>query len=241
MSSSKGSFAGFFPSAPSVQQQKRKRAALDRERTEAASSGLVNGDTSPNDQAEQSSSHDVRQKRQRLSTSDQETALYESYSKEQPLNGDAGDSSNGVGSASSLNSAVSSVFSAASQTVMLGQHNGNGAGPHSLTPLTNIGSSPPERHRSPGSGKAILNSQHMGTAAFPHDGDDHRIARSSSVAITPEATPPQIRIEPRPPTGETKGIKAIYDPELDTRLSAKDKRKLKIRYRKFGEDVSVKL
>lgn len=238
MSNSKGSFAGFFPSAPSVQQQRRKRAALDRDHSGAVSDGLVNGAASPCDQDEQSSSNHGSRKRQRLSHSELEGTVDEGVIRQNPLNGETGDLPNGVGSASSLSSAVSSVFSSSAQTVMPVQPHGIAAGSHSLTPLTNIDSSPPGHQKSPRSTKALLDNPASGTT-LSLNGDDLKAAGSSSAAITPDATPPLIRVEARPPPGETKGVKAIYDPELDTRISAKDKRKLKIRYRKFGEDVSA--
>jgi len=40
-----------------------------------------------------------------------------------------------------------------------------------------------------------------------------------------------------PLLGESRGTKIVYDPELDEKLALKDKRKVKPRYRSFGEEV----
>jgi len=40
-----------------------------------------------------------------------------------------------------------------------------------------------------------------------------------------------------PPAGKSRGMKLLYDPDLDPDLAVKDKRKAKPRYGSFGEEV----
>lgn len=210
---SSGSFAGFFPSAPSVQQQKRKR-----QRTTSSANALSKSDLASSN-AQYTDSNTI-----------QAEATSENGDKLNYTNRESGDLLNGVGSASSLTSTVSSIFSNGSNVNVTNNY-GAGAG---LTPLTNHDSSPP--------GKAVSPSTHHANSdrtlvdgGFVRPDQSAKLHHNTIIAITPEATPPQSRIDARPPEGEVKGIKVVFDPEIET---PKDKRKMKPRYWKFGEKVS---
>lgn len=225
-------FAAFFPAAPSVLQQKRKRSTPKIGTDETASNTTLTSDTGV-PSLSQNGKHEDKDKTVR--NPDYVSAEYE---EKATVNGDTGDLLNGVGSASSLTSTVSSVFSNSSQNAMQ-THQSSGAGSIALTPLTNHEYSPPDKPSSPRHSKAVVySSQTNGNVTDQHNGSTHLQAPDSDT-ITPAATPPSTRVPARPGPGEAKGLKAIYDPELDQKLSSKDKKKLKIRYRKFGEEVSL--
>lgn len=229
------SFEGVSRSVSSNHLQKRKRDVFDDRTVKSPSGGLTNGVASPHDPAAPSSTS-ATSKRQCTSPPPHGDRL-EGDRYKPPLNTEATELPNGVGSASSLTSTASSIFSNGSgQAHLLGHKNG-GTGSHNLTPLTNHDSSPPVHSSSAFSRTTNADGKHMLSphASHSHDGAD--IAPTSSTAMTPDATPPQKRTEARPPAGEAKGIKVVYDPEFDPKVLAKDKRKVRARYRKFGEEV----
>ncbi|KAL9048592.1 MAG: hypothetical protein Q9162_007641 [Coniocarpon cinnabarinum] len=221
-------FEGFFPAAPSVQQQKRKRAALEREKLEASTNKSTNGQTAAiNDPV--SSGPDCSQgaKRQRLSPQNGRESSHQS-------NGDNGDLLNGVGSASSHRSTASSVFS----------HNGNLAEQHQdtrnsvsydQTPLTIPGSSPVGRSTPLSSTKPPYATKGPAGAenAFVAQQTENSTQQSARKSVPALKERPRVR----PGAGEVKGERAVYDPDLDRKLTSKERRNphLKTRYAKFGE------
>ncbi|KAF4626980.1 hypothetical protein G7Y89_g11177 [Cudoniella acicularis] len=137
-----------------------------------------------------------------------------------------GDLLNGVGSASSHASTVSSVFSATAQQQSMSTAS-NSHNMSSLTPLTNIDSSP-NRAPSPHYKSSVPSSGITAEAASaPHD------LPQSQPAVADE-TLPTPRIFARDPNRSIKGTIIIYDPFLDPKLSDKQQRKAKSIYKEFG-------
>jgi len=234
---SAGSFADFFPTAPSVLQQKHKKAALDRRRRKSPSLPLPICTAPTLNNSDPLLAHEGRREGYETSANEPDILMADQDDR-YSTNGDPGDLLNGVGSASSLTSTVDSVFSHNSHSNLVIK-NGAGAGFSSMTPLTNHESSPPERSYSPRFEKLTTNTKYVSTNGFNYHAEANHLPRSTSVSITPIATPPQNFVRARPGPGELKGFKAIYDPELDQKLAAKDKKKVKVRYKKFGEEVSL--
>ncbi|KAF2149817.1 histone H3-K4 methyltransferase Set1 [Myriangium duriaei CBS 260.36] len=144
-------------------------------------------------------------------------------------NGDPGDLLNGVGSASSLGSSATSVFSSSLPP--------NGINGKSVlwnsTPLTSSESSPPKIF-SPlptgTPGKSRLNGvTHPDLAPIS--------SRPQSTNATPLPSPPRDRKSARPPPGEIKGYRAVWDPELDGKLGKEEKRKMKPKLKQFGSET----
>jgi histone-lysine N-methyltransferase SETD1 len=135
-----------------------------------------------------------------------------------------GDILNAVGSASSHASSVSTVFSMSglqsNMATLAGSRNMN-----SLTPLTNIDSSP-NRVPSPQQLKlgalSEINYKSVANDVLPTE---------PAVADIPPADP---RVYARGPIDSVKGNICTYDPELDANLSKDKKRKAKPIYKEFG-------
>lgn len=145
-----------------------------------------------------------------------------------------GDLVNSVGSANSLSSAPSSVFSHA-QLDMSAYGTGTGAsGPPTLTPVTNTESSPPAKMLSPRSAKRTY--EQMQNGVSPHRAPDAS-SQNASETITPIQTPPDPPKQARPGPKDVKGIKCTYDPEVDEKLSSSDRKRYKARYKAFGAEV----
>ncbi|KAI9795376.1 MAG: histone methyltransferase set1 [Piccolia ochrophora] len=234
MSRNSAGFADFFPTAPSVLQQKQKQAARERQRARArpadsAPAVFVSLEATSAPLAPDGAGHGTHA----LNGGVNGSAVVE-------LNGVAHDDSeslqgdllNGVGSASSHTSTVSSTFSAAHQfpTANVG---GLSNGP-TLTPLTNTESSPPERLISP----QRLKTSHDEMAFDGYESYVEPMVEDTACedvhAITPVQTPPPPPLRARPPKGEVKGEICTYDPELDPKLPSKEKRKRKAIYKAFG-------
>ncbi|KAK4979439.1 histone methyltransferase set1 [Elasticomyces elasticus] len=142
-----------------------------------------------------------------------------------PRHTDAGDVLNGIGSASSLASNASSIFSAPSSRHL---------GASSLTPLTNTDSSPPSKTADPRLNKKPYGSMSASNGLLV--GATTALPPRHSRNLTPEPSPPQDRPSLRPPQGEAKGYRAVYDPELDGKLSKDQKKKVKVRTKQFGAE-----
>ncbi|OCK75966.1 histone H3-K4 methyltransferase Set1 [Lepidopterella palustris CBS 459.81] len=125
---------------------------------------------------------------------------------------ESGDLLNGVGSASSLSSTVSSVFSSNQNT--MSSYPGPTNSLHALTPLTNTDSSPPGKTLSPRSAKLPDDTMH-GATASPYIASSTDLPQNATEAMTPVHTPPEDRKQARPGSGEDKGEKIVYDPMLD--------------------------
>ncbi|KAK5017806.1 histone methyltransferase set1 [Cryomyces antarcticus] len=223
------SFASFFPAAPTVS-QKRKISDLDDQRSHKrnlADQAPLSDNVLPLERGsgihEDAKSLISRDSRKRTDTHDDED-MHQAES---------GDLLNGVGSASSLASTVSSIFS--NNNSHSGPYPAATSGSHTLTPLTNTESSPLGKTFSPRSTKGPHDHIHMEDAS-PYSAPTAELQVDMTETITPIHTPPQNELQARPPPGEVKGFRAVYDPELDTKIPSKERKKLKVRYKIFGEE-----
>ncbi|CAG8976881.1 hypothetical protein HYALB_00003492 [Hymenoscyphus albidus] len=136
---------------------------------------------------------------------------------------------NGVGSASSHASTVSSVFSAPAPPSNMSA--GGSKNMSSLTPLTNIDSSP-NRITSPHNNKSGIPSSGITAdiTTAPHDVPQAH----PSLAEPAEPEPSTPRIFARDPKSSIKGNKCIYDPLIDKTISSSKNKKPKVLYKEFG-------
>lgn len=203
-----GQFAGFFPNAPRA----AKQAAKAREKNKSISS-------SPRIQPTLAI---IKTPANLRSTENTDLSSVDKSASVDENDFLPGDVLNGVGSASSHEGTVSSVFSVpqtASAVPYSGNHN-------SLTPLT-TNSSPPECAISPPASKFT----HISTSTRPsYQGSDKDVSKSG--ISTPKDAAPLSRPPMRQPG--IKGEIRTYDPETDTRLPTKEKRKAKPIYKEFG-------
>lgn len=221
-------FADFFPAAPRAAKNKAK------ERQRAKSKVLDSPSVTP--VSAQQDANIFLRPRDESRQSDRgvdgingavsETALPALDDNDSPQ----GDLLNGVGSASSHTSTISSVFSAPPATSTFG-------GPSNLnilTPLTTDDSSPPGKAMSPH--PSIANS----ATVLSRDQNNDRSPSKAHVAAPKSQTPEQVsiatRIHVRDPNRGVKGEKCTYDPWLDPKLvTEKEKKKGgKPIYKAFG-------
>lgn len=235
MSRSSKGFADFFPTAPSVLQQKRSRAAQDRKRVKSKPVGepdVVRGSSRP---VERVSVEGRPGGLAHVNGVNGEDVMTEDSSITQEENEPThGDLLNGVGSASST-STVSSVFSTCHRATGMahqsGTHNAT-----ALTPLTNTDSSPPGKAMSPPYNRVI---HHMDMVPSVSSRSPMQpCAAANSETLTPVNTPPLAGSQAFSTSREIKGYRATYDPDLDKKLSSKERKTLKVRYKAFGEEVS---
>ena len=218
MSRPAGKFADFFPTAPSVlQQRKSSKAALQRSKSHPDVKQEPPGDASTTSLSArpvgQESNLDAPKPDKYADGTKRSTTIDEMESL-------PGDLLNGAWSASSTSTA-SSVFSSVHQPHSTTYPHGNPL--HALTPLTNSEFSPPEKLVSPLRG-------------IDAGADKDTKVTSVSATMTPIQTPPSFHLSARPSGLVVKGCKATYDPELDKKTPSKDKRKLKIQYADFGTE-----
>jgi len=141
---------------------------------------------------------------------------------------------NTVGSASSLSSTASSVFS---NTIASHAFDGTSSNMSALTPLTNAESSPSNsKMLSPRSTKRTYDDMRSGGSDSPYLAPIAD-SRAASRTITPVQTPPENKLQARPGPGEVKGLKITLDPVLDHKVSSKERKTLKPTYREFGAEV----
>ncbi|KAI9884967.1 MAG: hypothetical protein M1823_003243 [Watsoniomyces obsoletus] len=248
MSRASAGFADFFPTAPAVLQQKHRQAALERQQAKSkgknVKDGTSNGPTTttgaittgerPTSSCEPGIDSSNKGGGVLISKNEDDKCEPTAHDDTESVPGDL---LNGVGSASSHASTVSSIFSGGGGAQIGRAQRGGLSHSHTLTPLTNTESSPPEHHNSSPRSKAAsvaraLNAhQEMGT-----DGDDRPVEQSSAMEV-----PPQRKILPRARDlgGEVKGEICTYDPELDKTLSSRERRKRKAEYRSFGAEVGL--
>ena len=232
MSRATKGFADFFPTAPSVLQQKRSRAARDKRKQRSPPTDHLDVIPSASGAVEEALVEDGDSD---VGPTINGTNGYDSMAEPQQLPDDAdlamGDI-HGVGSASS-SSTTSSIFSV-HRTLGVTHHGGNHQ-PITLTPLTNTDSSPPGLNKSPSNSKSdVTLSTDIGPSS--RTPDSHHMAPTPE-ALTPISSPRLMYCQARPGRGEVKGFKVIYDPELDKKLSSKEKKGRKIQYKPFGENV----
>jgi [histone H3]-lysine4 N-trimethyltransferase SETD1 len=216
-------FADFFPAAPRAAKNKAK------ERQRAKSKALDSPSATPvNPQQEASTLSRSRDEnaQSELSTDGPNGANIEPAvplldASESPQ----GDLLNGVGSASSHASTISSVFSAPPATTTFG-------GPSNLTPLTTDDSSPPpllaSPHRSNTTTAIPLSRSFPADSSFP----EKEVAEAQIQSSLQDSPAP--RIHARDPNRGVKGEKCTYDPQLDHKLSSSDRKKAKPIYKVFG-------
>lgn len=234
MSRSSKGFADFFPTAPSVLQQKRSKAAQLRKKPQSPSNS-------------QSKSQFVSSLPTTLPKAQGDIAAL-------PNGGDSGslcvehtstiqddsecipgDLLNGVGSASST-STTSSIFSTGHGAAYMA-HTNDAHKSTSLTPLTTADSSPPPNSLGSPSHSRLPNGPFQGgksNRSPPH----HQVVDSSMVS-RPHFSQLPSRKRARPAAGEAKGLKIVYDPELDRKLSSKERKSRQPQYEPFGESVSL--
>jgi histone-lysine N-methyltransferase SETD1 len=126
-----------------------------------------------------------------------------------------GDMLGGIGSASSLGSTASSVFSQSRKSLSNG-----------LTPLTNHTDSSPQKGNSP------LH-PHVTASMAAVNGTELRTPVSETNEQTSRKTRPQML----PPSGKIKGYRAVWDPELDVKLSKEERKRATQRKKEFGLEV----
>ncbi|KAI7495084.1 histone H3-K4 methyltransferase Set1 [Hortaea werneckii] len=141
---------------------------------------------------------------------------YRSPDSDELQQSDSGDTLRGIGSASSLASTASSVFSSNSHAFALNRKPSLANG---LTPLTNHSDSSPPKPSSPAPITA-----HTGKMAPSLDG--------SAANTTKEHRPNML-----PPPGKAKGYRVVWDPELDGKLSREERKRATIRKREFGTEA----
>ena len=222
MSRSSKGFADFFPTAPSVVAQKRSKAAQirNRPRSPRADEGSV---------ARASLAHHASSERDREpappenGTSNGPTRILKNVPGCDDTENGPGDLLNGVGSASST-STSSSVFSNSYHPRSHEPRYGHGSST-SLTPMTVVDSSPPDHgHGSP----ERKNSLHHAMSRTSHVPSPHvGTAQTTS-------NPGLSRKQARPPKGEVKGCRLVYDPDL---VPSKERKNKKVQYETFGELV----
>lgn len=235
MSRSSKGFADFFPTAPSVLQQKRSRAAQDRKRAKSKPVGEPDVARSSPKPVERVSVDSRPGGVAHVNGVNGEDSIAATPSVTQEENESThGDLLNGVGSASST-STVSSVFSTSHRATGMahqtGAHNAT-----ALTPLTNTDSSPPGKGMSPPYNRV---NHHMDMVpSLSSRSPMQPSAAPATEALTPINTPPLAGSQTRSSSREVKGYKATYDPDLDKKLSSKEKKTRKVEYKAFGEAVS---
>ena len=226
---SAGSFAAFFPNAPSVLEKKRKRSSSQA--AEAPSKLSVAGNSSRSTGSDRTSltaaTSEARSTTEQTSTQGPGT-----QEDDEIRSSESGDILNGVGSASSLASTTSSIFSNPSY-----HHSSHSqaasSGAHALTPLTNIENSPPGKGGSPIQSKTTNGVTHMDRSppsGVPTAADS---INHVSNTITPAHTPPEARRTAQPNLGEVRGFKIHFDPETADGLTREQRRKSKVKYRTF--------
>ena len=222
MSRSSKGFADFFPTAPSVVAQKRSKAAQirNRPRSPRADEGPV---------ARASPAYHTSSEREREpAPTANGTSNGPTRTSNNPPGCDeaeigSGDLLNGVGSASST-STSSSGFSNSYHPRSHAPRYGH-VSSTSLTPMTVVDSSPPDNgHGSPERKDSLLHVMPQ-TLQIP----------SPHVGTTQTTSNPGLgRKEARPPKGEAKGSRVVYDPDL---VPSKERKNKKVQYESFGEMV----
>lgn len=228
MSRSNKNFADFFPTAPSVLQQKRSKPLQS---TRDSSSLGARDHHARNAPLVHSGSSIGSVKQATVLAGTKASSRHPSLRDEH--DGVQADAVHEVGSASSTSTGTESVFSAQQRASMASQANGAQKST-SLTPLTNVDSSPrPSGVRSPPKRAPADN---LYTSGFsPVSPSAESVTKeswdtSSNVGRTPQHHRPQAR----PGRGDVKGYRIIYDPTFD---KDKKKRSREPEYEPFAKEV----
>lgn len=233
MSRSSKGFADFFPTAPSVLQQKRFKAAQSRRKPKSSPAteqkhANAHGEPPPSPHSEPKGAIvSADQRHDQTLSNPAPTVQEESECVSECVNGDL---LNGVGSASSTSTA-SSIFSNGHHTLSMAHLN-------ETTPLTNVDSSPPSnlqespQQQRPGS-IFVSASREIRRTPSPDQ------TTVESLSIAPSIMEPTSTLQARPGKGETKGLKLIYDPYRNKKLTAEERRSAEAQYIEFGKDVRI--
>lgn len=233
MSRSSKGFADFFPTAPSVLQQKRSKASQDRRRHQSPSAGQTCSSSAPPAPPAPSDGEGEGDTTANGTLNGHLNAMPNSLTHEENDIANS-DIAHEVGSTSST-STTSSIFSAVTRDANMAHHDG----PHkstSLTPLTNTDSSPRANgNNSPPKRRIYDEHLSVGNSALSPQRDQ---LEGASIHQGFDPARAQLPTAPsaRPGKGEIKGFKAVYDPDLDKTLKGKEKRSRQVQYSPFGEE-----
>ncbi len=230
MSRSSKGFADFFPTAPSVLQQKRFKAAQFRRRLKSPSAGgskpanvPCEPPASPHGETKGTVVPSSGERLDHILPDSAQTAQEEG----ECVHGDL--LLNGVGSASSTSTA-SSVFST-------GHHTLNMAHPNETTPLTNVDSSPPsntqESPQQPRTRDCVISAGRSNRSPSPQ-----QVTEVQPPIVSPYVQPTST-FQARPGNGEVKGLKITYDPYRNKKLTPEERRSAEVQYEEFGKEVSL--
>lgn len=232
MSRSSKGFADFFPTAPSVLQQKRSKAAQIRRKTKSPAleeHSSANASSLPSGLSHRQVEGPI------LTNGVHHDEIRSGLTSVAQDEGECapGDLLNGVGSASST-STVSSIFSTS-------HHAPNMAHPNethnstSLTPMTNADSSPqsntfdsPQNQRIREKG---ISDRKQNCTPPPY------AATEPPASLRQQHAQPLPRTLARPGRGEVKGLKVTYDPDLDKKLTSKERKSRQVIFEEFGKEV----
>lgn len=235
MSRSSKGFADFFPTAPSVLQQKRSKASQDRRRHQSPSAGLsCSSSALPGPPA--SSDGEVEGDTLANRTLNGHAGTMPNSLTHEENDIANSDIAHEVGSTSST-STTSSIFSAANRDANMAHQDG----PHkstSLTPLTNTDSSP-RANGNISPPKRRIHDEHLSVENSALSPRDQLEGASIYQGIDPARAYLPPALSARPGKGEIKGFKAIYDPDLDKTLKGKEKRSRQVQFSPFGAEVGL--
>ncbi|KDE83534.1 histone H3 methyltransferase complex [Aspergillus oryzae 100-8] len=195
MSRSSAGFADFFPTAPSVLQQKRFKVTRERPRPKAQ----IDSEHSDESSACPTESRAILNLSNGGASLDSGQISSTDLKKTSPESSVEGSASSTAGDRSALSLSVA-------------QHGANSheARLDTLTPLTNAESSPPQKANSPRNKIA--------------EGIVANTTIDTKSGINPLHTPPTPQSQGRR-TGSIRGYKLVYDPDTEKRSSSKEKRR----------------
>lgn len=216
------SFAQFFPSAPRAAKDKAKEREKSKSHISDSSTRAqaADGSLGPSQAFVDDASSKRPAREYNIPVTD--SAAPSAEDNASPL----GDILNGVGSASSYASTISSAFSAPALPTNMSTF-GSAPNVSSLTPLTTIDSSPnpaasPNRDKQNNASDSVANQRSIQNDV-PH-----------AQAAQADSAPSDPRIHARDPTRGIRGTICTYDPNLDRKLSSNEKKKAKPIYKEFG-------
>jgi histone-lysine N-methyltransferase SETD1 len=219
-------FADFFPAAPRAAKNKAKER--QRAKSKALDSPSLRPVTSDQDPNLAFRSRDENGQAYRSTDGVNGVARDSAAPATDDNESLQGDLLNGVGSASSHTSTISSAFSAHPAAATFG----SSSNLNSLTPLTTADSSPPGLTNSPHHSKTIPTLSMSRDQPTDRHSSEHLVIQPGSDSAKQILSTP--RIHARDPNRSVKGEKCTYDPQLDPKLSSSDKKRTKPTYKVFG-------
>jgi histone-lysine N-methyltransferase SETD1 len=220
------SFAQFFPSAPRAAKDKAK----EREKVKTHILGSPSKRPLADNQSAQSTFRVENVDFPRFGGESNTPIIDSAPPPAEDNESVQGDLLNGVGSASSHSSTISSVFSAPAQQPNMSNF-GSTRNVSSLTPLTTSDSSP-SRITSPYQYKTDAQATNSIGFAINRSLPQNDVAQAQPE--TADQKPQEPRVYVRDPSRGIKGTKCTYDPLLDRKLSSNEKKKAKPIYKEFG-------